>query len=59
MIWPRIDGSNDLCGSLSDIGYSRLEIPSRREPRMDAYNNPLNPGAGVSPPEPAGRSDVL
>lgn len=26
---------------------------------MDAYNNPFNPGAGVSPPELAGRSDVL
>ncbi len=26
---------------------------------MDTYNNPFNPGAGVSPPELAGRSDVL
>uniref|UniRef100_UPI0033412188 ATP-binding protein n=1 Tax=Castellaniella defragrans TaxID=75697 RepID=UPI0033412188 len=26
---------------------------------MDAYNNPFNPGAGVSPPELAGRSVVL
>lgn len=26
---------------------------------MDTYSNPFNPGAGVSPPELAGRSDVL
>lgn len=26
---------------------------------MDAYQNPFNPGAGVSPPELAGRADVL
>lgn len=26
---------------------------------MDTYRNPFNPGAGVSPPELAGRSDVL
>lgn len=26
---------------------------------MDTYNNPFNPGAGVSPPELAGRSEVL
>ncbi len=26
---------------------------------MDTYNNPFNPGAGVSPPELAGRSGVL
>lgn len=26
---------------------------------MDTYTNPFNPGAGVSPPELAGRSDVL
>ena len=26
---------------------------------MDTYRNPFNPGAGVSPPELAGRADVL
>lgn len=26
---------------------------------MDTYQNPFNPGAGVSPPELAGRADVL
>jgi len=26
---------------------------------MDPYSNPFNPGAGVSPPELAGRSEVL
>jgi len=26
---------------------------------MDTYSNPFNPGAGVSPPELAGRSEVL
>ena len=52
-------GSSDPYGSLSDIGYTWLEVPSHTETSMDTYNNPFNPGAGVSPPELAGRSDVL
>lgn len=26
---------------------------------MDEYRNPFNPGAGVSPPELAGRAEVM
>ncbi len=41
--------------------YAIFDINAKNslETAMDPYSNPFNPGAGVSPPELAGRSEVL